>query len=98
MRGCDLDLERSTSKMVYIKDYWRPEKREKESKIYQSLEKKNVPNIPRFYYRNNICYEVCRNNIVQERHNNPVEVCKNNVPQKVCETVPYLKTYSVVHY
>jgi len=48
MRRCDLDLERSTSKMVYIKDYWRPEEREKGGKIYQSLEKKNVSIFPDF--------------------------------------------------
>ena len=52
--GCDLDLEGNRSKMVYIKDYWRPEEGEKESEIYQSLEEKNVPNISRFYYRNNV--------------------------------------------
>ena len=88
MREYDLDLEESTSKMVYIKDYWRPEGGEKEGEIYQSLEEKNVPNIPRFYCRNDVCHEVCRNNVVQERRNNPVEVCRNNVPQKACETVP----------
>jgi len=61
MRGCDLDLERSTSKMVYIKDYWKPEGGEKEGEIYWSLEEKNVPNIPRFYCENNACHEVHRN-------------------------------------
>ena len=64
MRECDLDLERSTSKMVYIKDYWKPEGEENEGKIYWSLEKKNVPNTPRFYYRNNVCHEVHRKNVV----------------------------------
>ena len=54
IRGCDLDLEGSTSKMVYIKNYWRPEGGEKEDEIYWSLEEKNVPNIPRFYYRNDV--------------------------------------------
>jgi len=61
--GCDLDLEGNRSKMVYIKDYWRPKGGEKESEIYQSLEEKNVPNIPRFYYGNNMCHEVHRNNV-----------------------------------
>ena len=88
IRGCDLDLERSTSKIVYIKDYWRPEGGGKEGKIYWSLEEKNVPNIPRFYCGNNVCHEVCRNIVVQERRDNPVEVCRNNVPQEACETVP----------
>ena len=64
MRGCDLDLERSTSKMVYIKDYWRPEGGEKEGEIYWSLEEKNVPSIPRFYCGNDVCHEVHRNNVV----------------------------------
>jgi len=82
MRGCDLDLEGSTSKMVYIKDYWRPEGGEKEGKIYWSLEEMNVPNIPRFYCRNDVCHEVCRNNVVQE----------------ACKTVLQSKTHSVIHY
>ena len=64
MRGCDLDLEGSTSKMVYIKDYWRPEGEEKEGEIYQSLKEKNIPNIHRFYCGNNVCHEVHRNNVV----------------------------------
>ena len=98
MIGCDLDLEGNRSKMVYIKDYWRPEGGKKEGEIYRSLEKKNVPNIPRFYCGNNVCHEVCRNNVVQERHDNPVEVCRNNVLQGVCETVPKSKTHSVIHY
>jgi len=42
----------------------------------------NVPNIPRFYYGNNVYHEVHRNNVVQEAH----------------ETVPQSKTHSVVHY
>ena len=74
MRGCDLDLERSTSKMVYIKDYWRSEGGEKEGEIYWSLEEKNIPSIPRFYCGNDVCYKVRRNNVVQERRDNPVEV------------------------
>jgi len=82
MRGCDLDLEGNRSKMVYIRDYWRPEGGEKEGEIYRSLEEKNVPNIPRFYCGNNVCHEVCR----------------NNVPQEVHKTVPQPKTHSVVHY
>ena len=98
MRGCDLDLEGSMSKMVYIKNYWRPEGGEKEGKIYRTLEEKNVPNIPRFYYGNNVCHEVCRNNIVQERHDKPEQVHRNNVSQEACEAVPQPKTYSVVHY
>ena len=81
IRGCDLDLERNRSKMVYIKDYWRPEAGEKEDKIYQTLEKKNIPNISRFYCRNNVCHEVCRNNVVQERHDNPVEVLRKHARQ-----------------
>ena len=68
MIGCNLDLEENRSKMVYIKDYWRPKGEEKDSKIYQSLEEKNVPNIPRFYCRNNVCHEVRRNNVPQEVH------------------------------
>jgi len=68
--------------MVYIKDYWRPKGGEKESEIYQSLEEKNVPNIPRFYCGNNMCHEVHR----------------NNVPQEVYETVPQPKTHSVIYY
>ena len=81
MKGCDLDLERSVSKMVYIKDYWRPEGGEKEGEIYWSLEEKNVPNIPRFYCGNNVCHEVCSNNVVQERCNNPVEVLRKHARQ-----------------
>ena len=84
--------------MVYIKDYWRPEGGEKEGEIHQSLEEMNVPNIPRFYCRNDVCHEVCRNNVVQERRDNPVEVRRNNVPQEARETVPQPKTHSVVHY
>jgi len=98
MRGCDLDLEGNRSKMVYIKDYWRPKGEEKEGEIYQSLEEKNVPNIPRFYCGNDVCHKVRRNNVVQEWRDNPVEVRRNNVPQEVCETVPQPKTHSVVHY
>jgi len=64
MRGCDLDLEENRSKMVYIKDYWRPEEGEKEGEIYQTLEEKNVSNIPRFYCGNDVYHEVCRNNVV----------------------------------
>ena len=74
--------------MVYIKDYWRPEGGEKEGKIYWSLEKKNVPSIPRFYCGNDVCHEVYRNNVVQERRDNPVEVCRNNIPQEARKTVP----------
>jgi len=81
MRGCDLDLEGNRSKIVYIKDYWRPEAGEKEGKIYQTLEEKNVPNIPRFYCGNNVCHKVCRNNVVQKRHDNPVEVCRKHTRQ-----------------
>ena len=98
MRGCDLDLERSMSKMVYIKDYWRPEGGEKEGEIYWSLEEKNVPSIPRFYCGNDVCHEVHRNNVVQERRDNPVEVHRDNVPQEARKTVPQPKTHSVIHY
>ena len=98
MRGCDLDLEGSMSEMVYIKDYWRPKGGEKEDEIYRSLEKMNVPNIPRFYCGNDVCHEVHRNNVVQERCDNPVEVRRNNVPQEAHKTVPQSKTHSVVHY
>ena len=98
IRGCDLDLKGSMSKMVYIKDYWRPEGGEKEGEIYRNIEEKNVPNISRFYCRNNVCHEVCRNNVVQERRDNPVEVHRNNVLQEACETVPQPKTHFVVHY
>ena len=98
IRGCDLDLEGNRSKMVYIKDYWRPEGEEKEGEIYQSLEEKKVPNISRFYCRNNMCHEVHRNNVVQERCNNPEQVHRNNVPQEACKTVPQPKTHSVIYY
>ena len=98
MREYDLDLEESTSKMVYIKDYWRPEGGEKEGEIYWSLEEKNVPSIPRFYCGNDVCHEVHRNNVVQKRCDNSMKVCRNNVPQKACETVPQPKTHSVIHY
>ena len=98
MIGCNLDLEGNKSKMVCIKNYWRPKGRKKESKIYWILKEKNVPNIPKFYCGNNVCYKVCRNNVVQKRCNNTVEVYENNVPQKVCKTVPKHKTHSVIHY
>ena len=81
MRGCELDLEGSMSKMVYIKNYWRPEGGEKEGEIYRSLEEKNVPNIPRFYCGNNVYHEVCSNNVVQKRCNNPVEVLRKHARQ-----------------
>jgi len=29
-------------------------------KIYWTFEEKNVPNIPRFYYGNDVCYEIPR--------------------------------------
>ena len=80
MRGCDLDLEGSMSKMVYIKDYWRPEGGEK-GEIYWSLEEKNVPNIPRFYCGNDVCHEVHRNNVIQERRDNHVEVRRKHTRQ-----------------
>ena len=98
MRGCDLDLEGSMSKMVYIKNYWRPEGGEKEGKIYWTLEEKNIPNIPRFYCGNDVCHEVRRNNIVQKWRNKPEQVHRNNVSQEACEAVPQPKTYSVIHY
>ena len=98
MRGCDLDLEGNRSKMVYIKDYWRPEGGEKEGEIYRSLEEKNVPNIPRFYCGNDVCHEVRRSNVVQKRRDNPEQVHGNNVPQEAREAVPQPKTHSVVHY
>jgi len=79
MKECDLDLEGNRSKMIYIKDYWRPKEGEKEGKIYQSLEEKNVPNIPRFSCGNNMCHEIHKNNVVQERHNIPVEVCRKHM-------------------
>ena len=66
MTGCDVDLEGYRNWMVYIKDYWRLEGGEKEGEIYQTLEKKNVPNIPRFYCRNDVCHAVCRNNVSKE--------------------------------
>ena len=86
------------SKMVYIKNYWRPEGGEKEGKIYWTLEEKNIPNIPRFYCGNDVCHEVRRNNIVQEWRNKPEQVHRNNVSQEACEAVPQPKTYSVIHY
>ena len=98
MRECDLDLEENRSKMVYIKNYWRPEGEKKEGKIYWSLKEKNVPNILRFYCGNNVCYEVHRNNVVQERCDNPEQVHGNNVSQEAYKTVPQPKTHSVVHY
>ena len=73
-----MDLEGNRSKIVYIKDYWKLKEGKKEGNIYQSLEKKNIPNIPRFYCGNNMCHEVCRNNVVQKRRNNPVEVYKKH--------------------
>ena len=61
MIGCDVDLKRYRNWIVYIKDYWRLKEGEKEGEIYWTLEEKNVPNIPRFYYNNfssqqNQCY------------------------------------------
>ena len=56
------------NRMVYIKDYWRAEGGEKEGEIYRSLEEKNVPNISRFYCGNDVCHEICENNVSQERH------------------------------
>ena len=91
MRGCDLDLEGNRSKMVYIKDYWRPEGEEKEGEIYWSLEEKNVLNIPRFYCGNNVCHEVRRNNVVQERRDNPVEVCRKHMRQ--CPNLRHTLSY-----
>ena len=66
MTGCDVDLEGCRNRMVYIKDYWRLGGGEKEEEIYQTLEEKNVPNIPRFYCRNDVCHAVCRNSDSEE--------------------------------
>ena len=44
------------NRMVYIKDYWRAEEEEKEEEIYQSLKGINIPNISRFYCRNDVCH------------------------------------------
>jgi len=66
MTGYDVDLEGYRNWMVYIKDYWRPEGGEKEGEIYQTLEEKNVPNIPRFYCKNDVCHAVCKNNVSEE--------------------------------
>jgi len=54
MRGYNLDLEENRSKMVYIKNYWRPEEEKKEGEIYWGLKEKNIPNIPRSYWSNNV--------------------------------------------
>ena len=64
MRGWDMEANR----MVYIKDYWRAEGGEKEGEIYRSLEEKNVPKIARFYCGNDVCREICENNVSQEGH------------------------------
>ena len=74
MTGCDVDLEGYRNHMVYIKDYWRPEGGEKEGEIYRTLEKKNVPNIPRFYCGNNVCHAVCRNSDSEEVGDDSEEV------------------------
>ena len=74
MTDCNVDLEGYRKWMVYIKNYWRPEGGKKEGEIYQTLEKKNVPNIPRFYYRNDVCHEVQRNNVSKEVGNDSEKV------------------------
>ena len=66
MTDCDVDLEGYRNQMVYIKDYWRLEGGEKEGEIYWTLEEKNIPNIPRFYCGNDMCYTVYRNNVSEE--------------------------------
>ena len=66
MTGCDVDLEGYRNQIVYIKDYWRLEEGEKEGEIYWTLEEKNIPNIPRFYCGNDMCYTVYRNNVSEE--------------------------------
>ena len=74
MTGCDVDLEGCRNRMVYIKDYWRPEGGEKEGEIYQTLEEKNVPNIPRFYCGNDVCHAVRRNSDSEEVGDDSEEV------------------------
>ena len=110
MRGYDLDLEESRNRMVCIKDYWRPEEGEKKEEIYWSLEKKNIPNISRFYCGNDMCHKVRRNNNPEEGCRNQISEEENDiqVPQKQYETVSqpkaldwalaYPKTHSVTHY
>ena len=53
------------NRIVYVKNYWRAEEEKKEEEIYQSLEKKNVPNISRFYCGNDVCCisKICENNV-----------------------------------
>ena len=80
MTGCDVDLEGCRNRMVYIKDYWRPEGGEKEGDIYRTLEEKNVPNIPRFYCGNDVCHEVPRNNDSEEVGDDSEEVGSDSQP------------------
>ena len=74
MIGYDMDLEGCRNRMVYIKNYWRPEGKEKEGEIYRTLEEKNVPNIPRFYCGNDVCHEVPMNNVSEEVGDDSKEV------------------------
>jgi len=74
MTGCDVDLKGCRNRMVYIKDYWRPEGGEKEEEIYQTLEEKNISNIPRFYCGNDVCHAVCRNNDSEKVDNDSQQV------------------------
>ena len=108
MTGCDMDLERCRNHMMYIKEYWRPGGGEKEREIYWTLEEKNVPNILRFCYRNDVCHTVWRNSDSEEVDNNSQYV--NNNSQQVLDSqevskirtlewaLIYPKTHAVIHY
>ena len=74
MTGCDVDLEGCRNRMVYIKNYWRLGGGEEEEEIYQTLEEKNVPNIPRFYCGNDVYHAVCRNSDSEEVGDDSEEV------------------------
>ena len=108
MTGCDVDLEGCRNQMVYIKDYWRPEEGEKEGEIYRTLEEQNVPNIPRFYCRNDVCHEVSRKNDSEEVGDNSQQVNDDSQqvpngqegPEKVSKirTLVVPNTHTVIHY
>ena len=76
--GCNVNLEGCKNQIVYIKDYWRLEEEEKEREIYWTLEEKNVPNISRFYYRNDVCHKVHRNNDSEEAGDDFEEISDNS--------------------
>jgi len=92
MTGCDVDLEGCRNCMVYIKNYWRPGGGGKEGEIYRILEEKNVPNIPRFYCRNNVCHAVRRNSNSEEVGDDFEEV--DNDSEKVGNDSQYVNNDS----